>query len=154
MVAESYFVVWYKVDRCLARYSPRATTTNQPTNRAPNEPLRKHIFGQKWPFLGQKWAPTVRPWWYWIILHVITLCNVILHGTVWRGLYLARHLSTLYNYSYHWTLLLKQKLKNDSVLILQWVFWFVQELSKNLIDKLWNWQISCLVTTQKVLNIN
>ena len=27
----------YKVYRCLARYSPRATTTNQPTNRAPNE---------------------------------------------------------------------------------------------------------------------
>ena len=24
-----------KVNRCLARYSPRATTTNQPTNRAP-----------------------------------------------------------------------------------------------------------------------
>ena len=28
----------YKVNRCLARYSPRATTTNQPTNRAPNKP--------------------------------------------------------------------------------------------------------------------
>ena len=27
-----------KVSRCLARYSPRVTTTNQPTNRAPNEP--------------------------------------------------------------------------------------------------------------------
>ena len=27
----------YKVNRCLARYSPRATTTNRPTNRAPNE---------------------------------------------------------------------------------------------------------------------
>ena len=27
-----------KVNRCLARYSPRTTTTNQPTNRAPNEP--------------------------------------------------------------------------------------------------------------------
>ena len=34
----------YKVDRCLARYSPRATTTNRPTNRAPNEPARP---GQK-----------------------------------------------------------------------------------------------------------
>ena len=29
-----------KVNRCLARYSPRATATNQPTNRAPNEPAR------------------------------------------------------------------------------------------------------------------
>ena len=28
----------YKVNRCLTRYSPRAKTTNQPINRAPNEP--------------------------------------------------------------------------------------------------------------------
>ena len=27
-----------KVNRCLARYSPRATTTNRLTNRAPNKP--------------------------------------------------------------------------------------------------------------------
>ena len=27
-----------KVNRCLARYSPRATTTNLPTNRALNKP--------------------------------------------------------------------------------------------------------------------
>ena len=27
-----------KVNRCLARYSPRATTTNRPTNRAPHKP--------------------------------------------------------------------------------------------------------------------
>ena len=27
-----------KVNRCLARYSPRATTTNRPTNRAPKKP--------------------------------------------------------------------------------------------------------------------
>ena len=44
-----------KVDRCLARYSPRTTTTNLPTNRAPNEPARpmcprKHIVGQNWLF--------------------------------------------------------------------------------------------------------
>ena len=46
----------YKVDRCLARYSPRATTTNRPTNRAPNEPARP---GQKWtkmPISGQIWS--------------------------------------------------------------------------------------------------
>ena len=44
-----------KVNRCLARYSPRATTTN----RAPNEPamdkianfrLNLVVFGQKFPF--------------------------------------------------------------------------------------------------------
>ena len=35
------YVVLYKVkNRCLARYSPRAKTTNQPTNRAPNEPAK------------------------------------------------------------------------------------------------------------------
>merc|ERR1719210_2651986 len=28
----------YKVNRCLARYSPRATTTNRPINRALNKP--------------------------------------------------------------------------------------------------------------------
>ena len=28
----------YKVNRCLARYSLRATTTNRPTNRALNKP--------------------------------------------------------------------------------------------------------------------
>ena len=27
-----------KVNKCLARYSPRATTTNRPTNRASNKP--------------------------------------------------------------------------------------------------------------------
>ena len=27
-----------KVNRCLARYSPRATNTNRPANRAPNKP--------------------------------------------------------------------------------------------------------------------
>ena len=27
-----------KVNRCLARYSPRATTSNRPTNRALNKP--------------------------------------------------------------------------------------------------------------------
>ena len=30
--------VIHKVNRCLARYSPRTTTTNRPTNRALNKP--------------------------------------------------------------------------------------------------------------------
>ena len=42
--------VLYKVNRCLARYSPRATTTNQPTNRAPNEPARPGPCDQKCQF--------------------------------------------------------------------------------------------------------
>ena len=33
---EYLLILWNKVNKCLARYSPRATTTNQPTNRAPN----------------------------------------------------------------------------------------------------------------------
>ena len=41
-----FFPFWFcihKVNRCLARYSPRATTTNQPTNSVPNEPDNKEI---------------------------------------------------------------------------------------------------------------
>ena len=45
-----------KENRCLAQYSLRATTTNQPTNRAPSEPAmdKNANFGQIWTFLGQK----------------------------------------------------------------------------------------------------
>ena len=48
---------FYKVKRCLARYSPRATTTSQPTNRAPNEPARpgkNANFGPNMVVLGKK----------------------------------------------------------------------------------------------------
>ena len=34
------FLLFDKVNWCLARYSLRATTTNQPTNMAPNKPAR------------------------------------------------------------------------------------------------------------------
>ena len=53
----------HKVNRCLARYSPRATTTSQPINRAPNEPamvrnanfgLNLVVFEQKILFLLEK----------------------------------------------------------------------------------------------------
>ena len=51
----------YKVNRCLARYSPRATTTSRPTIRAPNKPAwpghnwpKMPILGQIWSFLGKK----------------------------------------------------------------------------------------------------
>ena len=50
-----------KVNRCLARYSPRATTTNRPTKRALNKPAwpgpnwpKMPILGQIWLFLGKK----------------------------------------------------------------------------------------------------
>ena len=48
------FVNLYKVNSCLASYSPRPTTSNQPTYRAPNE-APKPICDQEsiWPFLGQ-----------------------------------------------------------------------------------------------------
>ena len=52
---------YHKVNRCLARYSPRATTTNRPTNRAPNKLAwhgpnwpKMQILGQIWSFLGKK----------------------------------------------------------------------------------------------------
>ena len=49
----------HKVNRCLARYSLRATTTNRPTNRAPNKPawpkLTKNAnFGPNLVVFGQK----------------------------------------------------------------------------------------------------
>merc|ERR1711973_977936 len=50
-----------KVNRCLARYSPHATTTNRPANRAPKKPAwpspyqpKMTILGQIWSFLGKK----------------------------------------------------------------------------------------------------
>ena len=46
-----------KVNSLFARYSPRATTTNQPTNRAPNEPARSDKnanFGPNLVILEQK----------------------------------------------------------------------------------------------------
>ena len=49
-----------KVNRCLARYSPCATTTNRPTNRALNKPAwpgpncQKCQFWAKFSRFGQK----------------------------------------------------------------------------------------------------
>ena len=47
---------FYKVNRCLARYSPRATTTSQPINRAPNEQamVRNANFGLNLVVFEQK----------------------------------------------------------------------------------------------------
>ena len=45
---------YHKVNRCLARYTPRATTTNQSTNRAPNEPAPPGPKWTKMPIWGKK----------------------------------------------------------------------------------------------------
>ena len=50
----------YKVNRCLARYSPRATTTNRPTNRAWPKLTKNANFGPNLVILGQK-----NPFFYW-----------------------------------------------------------------------------------------
>ena len=42
-----------KVNRCLARYSPRATTTNRHTNRAPKKPVWPGPNWPKMPIFGQ-----------------------------------------------------------------------------------------------------
>ena len=49
-------IINHKVTRCLARYSPRATTTGQPINRAPNEPamVRNASFGPNLVVSGPK----------------------------------------------------------------------------------------------------
>ena len=46
MLITCFYLLNDKVNRCLARYSPRATTTNRPTNRAPNKPAWP---GPNWP---------------------------------------------------------------------------------------------------------
>ena len=46
----------HKVNRCLARYSPRATTTNRPINRALNKPAWPSPYQPKIPILGQIWS--------------------------------------------------------------------------------------------------
>ena len=45
-----------KVNRCLARYSPRTTTTSEPIKRAPNEPamVRNANFGPNLVVFEQK----------------------------------------------------------------------------------------------------
>ena len=48
-----YILHYYKVNRCLARYSPRATTTNRPTNRVPTKPAWPGPYQPKMPSLGQ-----------------------------------------------------------------------------------------------------
>ena len=49
--------LYYELNSCLARYSSRKTTTNQPTKRAPNEPARP-ICAQESIF----WAKFCRFW--------------------------------------------------------------------------------------------
>ena len=51
-----YIYKLHKVYRCLARYSPRATTTNRPTNRALNKPAWPGPYQPKMPILGQIWS--------------------------------------------------------------------------------------------------
>ena len=55
----------HKVNGCLARYSPRATTNNQATNWALDW-AKKPIFGQKcqfWAKFGRFWAKNPFFWW-------------------------------------------------------------------------------------------
>ena len=55
----------HKVERCLERYSPRTTTTNQQTSRAPNDPARP-ICAQESIFWGKDgcfWAK--HPYYFW-----------------------------------------------------------------------------------------
>ena len=60
MALQLYLLLRYsntnKVNRCLARYSPRATTTNQPTNRTPNESAGP-IYVPKTAYFGAKNGP-------------------------------------------------------------------------------------------------
>ena len=60
VVCETKFILliicYEKVNRCLARYSPRSTTTSQHINRAPNGPamVRNAYFGPNFVIFEQK----------------------------------------------------------------------------------------------------
>ena len=59
---------YHKVNRCLARYSPRAKTTNRSfnSNRAPNKPAWPGPIWPKMPILGQIWSFLGKnPFFYW-----------------------------------------------------------------------------------------
>ena len=97
------FTLNNKVNRCLARYSPRATTTNRPTNRALNKPAwpgpnwpKMPILGQIWSFLGKKsfflqenskvllpkiTKPTEPPCSHWFLVGHWTKCEK--NGNIW-----------------------------------------------------------------------
>ena len=53
-----FLIIRHKVNRCLARYNLRAMTTNQQTNRAPNEPARPLCAQESilWAKFGRFWA--------------------------------------------------------------------------------------------------
>ena len=82
-----------KVNTCLARYNPRATTTNQSTNRAPNEPAQneqKYQFWAKNPnfsWRNQKFCyphnskPTEAPSSNWFLVGHSTKCAK--NGNIW-----------------------------------------------------------------------
>ena len=57
-ITTSHVYMIYKVNSCLARYSPGTTTTKQLTNRAPNEPAMP-ICAQECTYLGAKKLPTM-----------------------------------------------------------------------------------------------
>ena len=84
-----------KVTRCLARYSPRTTTTNQPASRAPNEPAwpiraKESIFLVK---NGRFWAKRpnyfVREQKFWHthirkpVRHLVRIVFLVGLGTKW-----------------------------------------------------------------------
>ena len=77
----------------------RATTTSQPTNRAPNEPAKIHL-GTLFEFVfGRTLDKMCKKWQY--LAQNRHFCPLLAHLVGWlvvvaRGLYLARHLFTLY----------------------------------------------------------
>ena len=80
-----------EVHRCLARYSPRATTNSQPINRAPmsQQWSEMQISGQIWSFLGKKSYFYWRKQKFWYPHNGKTTqatclnCFLVGHGTKW-----------------------------------------------------------------------
>ena len=60
LIKYTYLLTYYKVNRCLARYSPRATTTNQMSRQGLAQIDQKCQF---WAKFGRFWAKN--PFFYW-----------------------------------------------------------------------------------------
>ena len=71
--------MYYKVNRCLARYRPRATTTNQPTNSA------LIVWWSRFWHQDSKWKGFVRQKFSFIFYHVGKLCSATLSLKHWEG---------------------------------------------------------------------
>ena len=74
-------ISYHKVNRCLARYSPRATTTNQMSRQGGPKMNKMPFSGQIWTFLGKKILIFTGE-----IKSFVTHITEIVHIVFWSGI--------------------------------------------------------------------